>query len=88
MYKHQKSNTCAVFYSIYFKHSIKLYPGGIRQIEKTGQGRGMENGQSAAILPSVGHLQHITTLKIAADYCQLCQYKLTKTNLTYPNPEE
>ena len=48
-----------------------------------------------AILPYVGHLQLISTLKIGADCCQLCQYKLTKPNqtktlpnLTYPNPEE
>ena len=62
--------------------------GRIRQTEKTGQGRGMENGRRAAILLSVGHLQLITTLKRAADCCQLCQYKLTKPNLTYPNPEK
>ena len=41
-----------------------------------------------AILSYVGHLQLISTLKIVADCCQLCQYKLTKPNLTYPNPEE
>ena len=35
-----------------------------------------------AILPYVGHLQLISTLKIGADCCQLCQYKLTKPNLT------
>ena len=34
------------------------------------------------ILPYVGHLQLISTLKIGADCCQLCQYKLTKPNLT------
>ena len=58
-------------------HSI---PGCIGQTENTGQGRGMEKGR-AAILQSVGHLQLITTLKIGADCCQLCQYKLTKPNL-------
>ena len=49
-----------------------------------------EGGAEAdgAILPYVGHLQLISTLKIGADCCQLSQYKLTKLNLTYPNPEE
>ena len=36
-----------------------------------GRGRGMEKGRIAAILPSVVHLQLITTLKIASDCCQL-----------------
>ena len=45
-------------------------------------------GAEGAILPYVGHLQIISTLKIGADCCQLCQYKLTKPNLIYPNPEE
>ena len=44
-----------------------------------GQGK---KGRVAAILPSVGHLQLIATLKIGADCCQLCQYKLTKPKLT------
>ena len=39
-------------------------------------------GAEGAILPYVGHLQLISTLKIGADCCQLCQYKLTKPNLT------
>ena len=34
-------------------------------------------GVEGAILPYVGHLQFISTLKIGADSCQLCQYKLT-----------
>ena len=34
-------------------------------------------GAEGAILPYVGHLQLISTLKIGADCCQLCQYKLT-----------
>ena len=37
-------------------------------------------GAEGAILPYVGHLQLISTLKIGADCCQLCQYKLTKRN--------
>ena len=45
-------------------------------------------GAEGAILSYVGHLQLISTLKIGADCCQLCQYKLTKPNLTYPNAEE
>ena len=45
-------------------------------------------GEEGALLPYVGHLQLISTLKIGADCCQLCQYKLTKPNLIYPNPEE
>ena len=39
-------------------------------------------GAEGAILPYVGHLQLISTFKIGADCCQLCQYKLTKPNLT------
>ena len=39
-------------------------------------------GAEGAILPYVGHLQLISTLKIGADCCQLCQYKLTKPNQT------
>ena len=56
---------------------------------------GREGGAGAerAILPYVGHLQLISTLKIGAHCCQLCQYKLTIPNLTLPNltypcPEE
>ena len=45
-------------------------------------------GADGAILPYVGRLPLISTLKIGADCCQLCKYKLTKPNLTYPNPEE
>ena len=39
-------------------------------------------GAEGAILPYVGQLQLISTLKIGADCCQLCQYKLTKPHLT------
>ena len=45
-------------------------------------------GAEGAILPYVSHLLLISTLKTGADCCQLCQYKLTKPNLTYSNPEE
>ena len=45
-------------------------------------------GAEGAILPYVGRLQLISTLKIGADSCQQCQYKVTKPNLIYPNPEE
>ena len=45
-------------------------------------------GAEGALLPYVGHLQLILTFKIGADCCQLCQYKLTKPNLIYSNPEE
>ena len=58
-------------------------PGALSKLLKCGAGAGAEG----AILP-VGHLQLISILKIGADCCQLCQYKLTKPNLTYPNPEE
>ena len=46
--------------------------------------RGREGGAGAecAIFPSVGHLQLISILKIGADCCILCQYKLTKPYLT------
>ena len=40
------------------------------------------SGAEGTILPYVGHLQLISTLKIGADCCQLCRYKLTKPNLT------
>ena len=45
--------------------------------------RGRKGGAGAerVILPYVGHLQLISTLKIGADCCQLYQYKLTKPNL-------
>ena len=56
--------------------------GSIRQTEKLAQGRGKGKGWRAAILPSVGHLELITTFKIAADCCQLCQ--IIKPNLTSP----
>ena len=39
-------------------------------------------GAEGAILPYVGHLLLISTLKIGADCCQLCRYKLTKPNQT------
>ena len=42
-------------------------------------------GAEGAILPYVGHLQLISTLKIGADCCQLYQYKLTKPILTQRN---
>ena len=42
-------------------------------------------GADGAILPYVGHLQLISTLKIGADCCQLCQYKLTKPIQTERN---
>ena len=45
-------------------------------------------GVEGAILRYVGRLQLISTLNVGADCWQLCQYKLTKPNLTYPNPEE
>ena len=44
-------------------------------------------GTDGAILPYVGHLKLISTLKIVANCCQLCQYNqpnLTKPNLTKP----
>ena len=46
--------------------------------------RGREGGAGAerAILPYVSHVLLISTSKIGADYCQLCQYKLIKPNLT------
>ena len=37
-------------------------------------------GAAGTIFPYVGHLQLISTLKIGADCCQLCQYELTKPN--------
>ena len=46
---------------------------------KVGQGRA-----EGAILPYVRHLQLISTLKIGANCCHQCQYKLTKPNQTQP----
>ena len=45
----------------------------LRKLMKCEGGAGAEG----AILKYVGHLQLISTLKIGADCCQLCQYKLT-----------
>ena len=74
---------------IHTKHSRLGAPDALTKL------RGREGGEGAesAILPYVGHLQLISTFKIGADCCQLCQYKLTKPNLTLPNltyhsPEE
>ena len=53
-------------------------PGRIEQTLKYEGGAGAEG----AILPYVGYLQLISTLKIGADCCQLRQYKLTKPNQT------
>ena len=55
--------------------------GGRDALSKLVTRKGGE-GAEGAILPSVGHLQLISTLNIGADCCQLCQYKLTKPNLT------
>ena len=83
---------CFFFFMCFFLFSVPLIfqfsrnriagPVRIRQTEKPVQGWGKGNGRSVAILPSVGHLQLITTLKIAADCCQLCQYRLTKPKIT------
>ena len=51
-------------------------PGCIVQTVELRSGAGAEG----AILPYAGHIQLISTLKIVADCCQLCQYKLTKPN--------
>ena len=64
--------------------SDAAYPAAWSKLLKR-EGRARAEG---ATLPYVGHLQLISTLKIGADCCQLCQYKLTKPNLIYPNPEE
>ena len=65
-------------------HHIAL-PGSIEQtVELRRWGRG--GRRDIAICGSL--IAHFSTLKIVADCCQLCQYKLTKPNLTYPNPEE
>ena len=46
------------------------------------RGRKGGAGTERAMLLYVEHLQLISTLKIGVDCCQLCQYKLTKPNLT------
>ena len=48
-------------------------PGALSKLFTREGGAGAER----AILPSVGHLQLISTLKIGADCCQLCQCKQT-----------
>ena len=54
-------------------------PGALSKLLKR-KGRA---GAEGSILPYVGHLiTLISTLKIGADCCQQCQYKLTKPNLT------
>ena len=53
-------------------------PGALSKLLKR-EGRA---GAEGALLPYVGHLQLILILKIGADCCQLCQYLLTKPNLT------
>ena len=56
---------------------IRQFQGALSKLLKR-EGRA---GAEGAILPYVGHLQLISTLKTGADCCQLCQYKLTKPNL-------
>ena len=53
------------------------YRGALSKLLKR-EGRA---GAEGAILPYVAHLQLILTLKIGADCCQVCQYKLTKPYL-------
>ena len=67
---------CIMLEEIFYIH--KLIRGALSKLLKR-EGRA---GAEGAILPYVSHLQLISTLKIGADYCQLCQYKLTKPNLT------
>ena len=62
-------------------HHLLWFPDALSKLLKR-EGRA---GAEGAILPYVGHLQLISTLKIGADCRQLCQYKLTKPNLTLPN---
>ena len=61
-----------------FKKLIIEHRDALSKLLKCEGGAGAEG----AILPYVGHLQLISTLKIGDDCCQLCQYKLTKPNLT------
>ena len=49
--------------------------GGIEQMRRWGRGGGGD-------IAICGSLTADFTLKIGADCCQLCQYKLTKPNLT------
>ena len=54
-------------------YKIRCNPVALSKLLKR-EGR---TGAEGAILPHVGHLQLISTLKIGADCCQLCQYKHT-----------
>ena len=61
-------------------------PSGIHQTEKPAQGRGKGKGWSRGDIAICGSFtRQVTshdTLKIAADCCHLCQYNLSKPNLT------
>ena len=57
----------------------RQYPSDVKGLSKLFTREGGA-GADGAISPYVGHLQLISTIKISADCCQLCQYKLTKPN--------
>ena len=56
--------------------NIKTKRGGPEALSKLVKHEGRA-GVEGAILPYVGHLQLISTLKVGANCCHLCQYKLT-----------
>ena len=64
-----------------FMHSLHTKDSGVRDALSKLFTREGGAGADGAILPSV--VQLISTLKIGADCCQLCQYKLTKPDLQY-----
>ena len=57
--------------------------GRISQTENARRWGRVKRGGERRYCHLWGHLQLITILKIDADSCNLCQYKITK-----PNPEE
>ena len=66
------------WHTLHGEQTATRHRGALTKLTRREGGAGAE----CEILPYVGHLQLISTLKIGADWCQLCQYKLTKPNLT------
>ena len=65
---------------VFFRTALRVLVANLEALSKDLKREGKARAEGA-LLPYVGHLQLIFTLKIGADFCQLCQYKLTKPNL-------
>ena len=79
VWRHSCAPLCAGHLSHTWQHGFAVYEFGQYVREALSKLLKCEGGAGAegAILPYVGHLQLISTLKIGADCCQLCQYKLS-----------